>query len=201
MKRRATLAVALLVVVAMASTGCLFNLFQTARTIGAGNVALAIGAGVLTLGAGEDAEGLGLTPQARLTVGVAPGVDFGLQTGGLVPLSDGEVGWLGAVADLKVSLVDAPDVAALAVGVGGGYSVEFLGWGVYGQLLLDSNVRVLPLFLAYQPGIPFGGGFTILHHIAVGLKLLVSEHARILLVADFRGAGLSSYGMAVEVAF
>ncbi|MEW5825786.1 MAG: hypothetical protein AB1778_03060 [Candidatus Bipolaricaulota bacterium] len=201
MRQRGLLAVALLTAVALLSTGCLFNLFQTAKTVGAGHVALTLGGGLLSLGVGEEAEGLGVTPQARLTVGLAPGVDLGLQTGGLVPLSDGEVGWLGLVADLKVSVLDAPDAAAIAVGLGGGYSVEYVGWGVFGQVFLDSNVRVLPLFFAYQPGLRLGGGVELLHHFAVGLKLPVSEQARILILADFRPPGLASYGAAIEVAF
>ena len=66
-----------LVIGAMSLGGCLFNVFQTARTIGAGNVGLTVGSGLFNLGGDADG-GWILSPQARLTIGMADGVDFGI---------------------------------------------------------------------------------------------------------------------------
>jgi hypothetical protein len=188
--------------VATLCTGCLFNIFQTARTIGAGNLAFTFGTGAFILDI-EDSTSYYATPQARLTLGLADAVDLGLQTGALVPLAAGDIGWLGAIGDLKFRLFDEPDAFALALGFGGGYSAEFVGvgWGLFGEVFFDSNLRVLPIFFSYQPGIPLGGGsLVIYHHFAGGLKLKLSNQARLLLQADYR-AGLFSVGLALEVGF
>jgi hypothetical protein len=185
--------------VAVLSTGCLFNIFQTARTVGGGNLAFTIGAGILMLQGDGTTTNLSATPQARLTFGLADAVDLGLQTGALIPFSSGEPGWLGAIGDLKLRLFDEPDAFALALGFGGGYSVEYAGWGLFGEVFFDSNLRVLPIFFCYQPGIPLGGdSFVVYHHLAGGLKLRLSDQARLLLQADYR-AGLVSIGLALEI--
>ncbi len=199
MKRRLVLVLALAAMVATLSTGCLFSVFQTAKTVGGGNLAFTFGSGLLTVRV-DEATTMSLTPQARLTIGMADAVDFGLQTGGMFPLSGGDPGWLGMVADLKFKLFDERDAFALAMGFGGGYSIEYLGWGVFGQIFFDSNLRVFPVYFAYQPGIPFAEDFTLLHHIAAGLKLRLSNQARVLLQADYR-TGLWSLGVALEVTF
>ncbi len=199
MRWRLILVCAVIVLVAVLSTGCLFNIFQTARAIGGGNVAITIGAGVLMLEGEDEATGLAVTPQARLTLGLADAVDLGLQTGALVPFSGTGAGWLGAIGDLKFCLFDEPDAFALALGFGAAYGAEYLGWGVFGEVLFDSNLRVLPIYFVYQPGVPFAGGtFGMLHHIAGGLKLQITDKARILIQADYRAAILS-VGFAFDI--
>ncbi|MGB2983689.1 MAG: hypothetical protein WBC63_07520, partial [Candidatus Bipolaricaulia bacterium] len=99
------LAAGLLGVVLVSSTGCLFNLFQTARMVGAGNVAITLGTGLMNILPGEDPN-WNLTPQARLAIGLSDKIDLGMQTGALVPLSTGDFGWMGAKADLKFSVID-----------------------------------------------------------------------------------------------
>jgi hypothetical protein len=187
--------------VATLSTGCLFNIFQTARTVGGGNLAFTIGAGILMLQGDGTTTNLSVTPQARLTFGLADGIDLGLQTGALIPFASGDPGWLGAVGDLKFCLFDEPGAFALALGLGGGYSVEYGGWGLLGEVLFDSNVRVLPIYFVYQPGFSLSAdSFAVFHHLAGGLKLQLSDRARILLQADYRTAILS-VGLAFEVGF
>ncbi len=200
MRGRLVLVLCLVALVATLCTGCLFNIFQTARTIGAGNLGLTLGAGLLSIQIDESSS-LSVTPQARLTMGLADAVDLGLQTGALVPLSGGDLGWLGAIADLKFQLFDEPGAFALAMGFGGGYGMEYVGWGVFGEIFFDSNVRVFPVYFAYQPGIPLSGdSIALLHHLAAGLKLKLSDQARVLLQTDYR-AGLWSIGMALEIGF
>ncbi len=199
MRRRLALVFALAAALAMLATGCLFNIFQTARTVGAGNLSFTFGTGVLMFDVGDGAN-VSLTPQARLALGVAKGLDFGLQTGAMIPLASGDPGWLGAIGDLKFSLFDEPDSFALALGFGGGYSAEYVGWGVFAEVFFDSNVRVLPIFFSYQPAIALSSDtFTLLHHLTAGLKLRLSDQARILLQTDYR-AGLLSIGLALEIA-
>jgi len=196
---RIVLAVGILAGVVLLS-GCLFNLFQTARTIGAGNVGLTIGSGLMDV---EIDEGTtwALTPQARLTIGLGDRVDFGVHTGAMFGLTGGQPGWMGATGDLKFSLFDDPEAFALSLGFGGGYGVEFLGWGVLGEVLFDSNLSVLPIFIVYQPTIPLSAeDFAVWHHVAGGLKLTLSEKARILLQVDLR-APLVSFGLAIEIDF
>lgn len=195
---RIALAVGLLAGVLLTSTGCLFNLFQTARMLGGGNVALTIGTGLMDI-ALDEGPNWNLTPQARIAVGLSDVVDLGFQTGALVPLSTGDFGWMGAKGDLKFSIFDDPASFSLAMGIGGGYALEFLDWGLFGEVLF--TVNTFPIFLAYQPTIPLGGeGFALLHHVAGGLALSISEKATVLLVVDYRD-GLFSFGIALEVGF
>jgi hypothetical protein len=198
---RIILAAGLLGAVLVTSTGCLLNLFQTARTIGAGNVALTLGSGLFDLNLDETNSDYYLTPQARVAVGIADGVDLGLQTGFLVPLEGGDVGWFGATGDLKFSLFDEPGAFALALGFGGGYSLEALGWEAFGEVFFDSNVRVLPIFLAYQPHVALLEGLALIHHFAGGLKLRLSDKARVLVQVDYNSYTFLSYGLAFEIAF
>jgi len=78
-----------LVASAVTLSGCLFNIFQTARTVGAGNVTLAVGAGFFDFSLNGD-HNWSVTPQARLTIGLADGLDLSLHTGALIPLSTGD---------------------------------------------------------------------------------------------------------------
>jgi len=188
-------------------SGCLLNIFQTAHTIGAGNVGLAIGTGLFDLAVGDDG-GWFLTPQARLTIGLTDGIDIGLHSGLLVSLEGGEPGWMGVLSDLKFALFDDPESFSLAMGFGGGYSVEALGACAFGEIFLDSNLRILPVFFVYQPQVTLSEAFAVSHHGTAGLKLRLSPNARLLLQVDYRySPGLTelfpllSYGLALEITF
>ena len=201
MRKRAQIAlvVGLMGAVLLTSTGCLFNLFQTAKMIGAGNAAITLGTGLMNILPGEDPN-WNLTPQARLAIGLSDKIDLGMQTGALVPLSTGDFGWMGAKADLKFSVIDDPETFSLAMGFGAGYGVEFLNWGLFGEVLFNIN-STLPLFLVYQPTIPLDAGeFAVWHHIAGGLRLAISDTAAILLIVDYRNP-LFSFGLAIEIGF
>ena len=193
------LVVALLSGVLLVSTGCLFNLFQTARMIGAGNMAVTIGTGLMDVVPDGEAN-WSLTPQARVAFGLSDKVDLGFQTGALVPLSTGDFGWMGAKGDLVFSILDDPDSFSMAMGFGAGYGVEFLNWGLFGELLFSVN-SVLPITIAYQPTIPLQtGDFVIWHHLAGGLALPISDTATMILIVDYRN-GLYSFGLGFEITF
>ena len=192
--------VAGLLVATLSLSGCIFNIFQTAHTIGAGNVALSIGTGLFDLSLDEDSNWF-LTPQARLTIGLADGVDFGLHSGMLVGLEGGDPGWMGALGDFKFAIFDDPESFALAMGFGGGYSIEMLGWGAFGELFFDSNLRIFPVFIAYQPLLSFTDGFAVINHFAGGLKLRLSPNARLILEIDYNSLTFLSYGLALEIMF
>jgi len=196
--------VGLVAAVLVCSTGCLFNIFQTARTIGAGNIGLALGSGLYALTIDETTTHF-LTPQARLAIGIAEGVDLGFQTGMMVSLEGGDPGWIGVVGDVKFLLLNQPGSIALALGCGGGFSLEALGWEVFAEIFLESNASYFPVFVTYQPSLSLAGA-TIFHHLTAGLKLAISPQARILLQADWQPIlgilyGGLSYGIAVELSF
>lgn len=178
-------------------SGCFFNVFQTAQTVGAGNVALTLGAAAMNI-AVQQQNSLVFTPQGRLAVGLTDNLDLGIQSGAMVG-TDGSASFLGAIADLKARIVNIDNGFALALGVGGGYSPGLVGWGIEGSVYLDSNLRFLPLYVVYRPLLPLGGGqLTIANQVAVGLYLRLSSSARLLLEADWWN-GLPSVGAALEV--
>lgn len=180
-------------------SGCLFNIFQTARLVRSGDVALVVGTGLLNISVDDEEPLWTATPQARVTFGLSDRVNLGLQTGVAVPLTSGSVGWMGASGDVKFSIFDDPHSFSLAAGVGAGSNIELLGWGVFGEVFLDSNLRALPIFIVYQPTVPLAGeNLAVWHHLAVGLKLRLSERARFLLQVDLR-APLLSFGFAVDI--
>ncbi|MCX6094199.1 MAG: hypothetical protein NTY63_05165 [Candidatus Bipolaricaulota bacterium] len=189
------------VAVLLCSTGCLFNIFQTARTIGAGNVALTLGTGLFDFNLDEAAHAYFLTPEARLAIGIADGVDLGVDTAFLVPLEGGETGWASTTADLKFALFDQPDSFALALGFGGGYSVEALGWEIFGEVFLDSNARYFPVFFAYMPELALVEGLGFIHHVTAGLKLQLSDSVRLLVEVNYNSLTYFGYGLALEVGF
>ena len=201
MKRtfRVVLAVGLVIPMILLS-GCLFNIFQTAKMVQSGDVSVLIGSGVMDIGI-DGSSAWALTPQARLTFGLSDKINLGLHTGAMMSLSaGGEPGWLGIAGDLKFSIIDNPESISLAVGFGGGYGIHFLNWGVFGEVYLDLNV--FPLFFAYQPTIPLGGeGFSVLHDIAIGMALNLSEKARLIIQIDTRNLALFSYGIGFEINF
>ena len=181
-------------------SGCFFNIFQTAETIGKGNVALTLGTGAMQITVGDNTNLL-FVPQARVTIGLADNVDLGVTTGAMMSLNGGNPGWLGAEGDLKFGLFDEPDAFALAIGFGGGYTFIQGGWGAFGEVLFNSNLRVLPIFVAYRPIVPFGADeLTILHQLAGGLRLRVSPQASLFLQADNLN-GLISFGIGLEIVF
>lgn len=198
-RRRQWGACAGLVAMGLLLNGCLFNVFQTAQMVRRDDVAFVVGAGLLDVGFEEEGALWAATPQARMAFGISDDLNLGLQTGMMIPLTTGSLGWLGAIADLKLSWVKEPERFALAAGFGGGYSLETLGWGVFGELFLDSDLPGLPLFLVYQPTVPLAtNGFELWHHVAVGLKLWLSERARLLVQVDLR-LPLISVGFAVDI--
>ena len=189
-----------LVVPTILLSGCLFNMFQTAKMIQSGDVSVLIGSGLMDLSIDED-PAWALTPQARLNFGLSDTINLGLHTGALISLSTGEPSWMGIAGDLKFSLVNDPESISLALGFGGGYGIHFLNWGIFGEIYLDLNV--FPLFFAYQPTIPLDGdGIVVWHDVAIGLALELSEKARLLIQVDTRNlAFLISYGIGFEIIF
>ena len=203
MRKRARILLAIgVVAAAVFMNGCLFNILQTAMTLGEGNAALTIGTGLLHFEIEED-NSWSLTPQGRIGFGISDTIDIGLQTGAFIPLSTGDPGWLGAKADLKFLLTGPDSDIALALGFGGGYGMEFLGWAGFLEVFIDSRLEGFPVFFAYQPTIPFGAdGFTVWHHLAGGLRLVLSPTARLLIVFDTRFPGdlfLTSFGFGFEI--
>lgn len=190
--------VGLLLLVVLLS-GCYFNVFQTARTVGAGKVAISLGSGVVNIVVGESSS-LIFTPQARLTVGLSDSVDLGVQSGLMIGAS-GEPGFLGAIADIKMALVQDPDTFSIALGIGGGYSPGLLGWGVEGSVYLDSNIVFLPIYVVYRPILPLGGEtLGVIHQIAGGLHLDLSDSARILIEVDLWN-GVLGGGISLDIIF
>ena len=193
---RVLLAVGLAIPLILLS-GCLFNIFQTAKTIGDGNLGLLIGSGLLVPGAEI------VTPQAKLIFGVSDTVDFGIQTGGMFSF-DGELaGWLGASADLKVSLFSDPESLALALGMGAAYNNSWESWSAFLSLYLDSNVPFLPLYAAYRPSVTLrtpqeGESIQILSQFAVGIALPISEKVRLLIEFDIQADSFNSIGIGFE---
>jgi len=200
MKRglRVLLAIGLVIPMILLS-GCLFNIFQTAKMVQSGDMSVLIGTGIMDIGIDEETAWT-LTPQARLVFGLSDSINLGLHTGALIPLSTGEPGWMGLAGDLKFSIVDNPESISLAVGFGGGYGIHFLNWGVFGGIYLDLNV--FPLFFVYQPTIPLEGeGIAVWHDAAVGMALTLSDTARLLIQVDTRNLSLFSYGIGFEISF
>ncbi|MCK5586646.1 hypothetical protein KAJ02_11310 [Candidatus Bipolaricaulota bacterium] len=195
---RVLLAVGLVVPMILLS-GCLFNIFQTAKMVQSGDVAVLIGSGLMNIGSVED-PAWALTPQARLAFGLSDTINLGLHTGALIPLSSGEPGWMGWTGDIKFSVVNDPESISLAVGFGGGNGIHFIGWGIFGEIFLDLNV--FPLFFAYQPTIPLSGeGIVVWHDVAIGMALVLSEKARLIIEVDTRNLGLLSYGIGFDISF
>jgi len=180
--------------------GCLFNAFQTARMLQAGNMSMVIGSGLMDVGIDENAA-WAATPQARLAFGLSDKVNLGLHTGVMMPLSTGDPGWMGFAADLKFGVINDPESISVALGVGGGSGIHFLGWGLFGGIYVDLNV--LPVFFVYQPTIPMSGeSFTVLHDVTLGVSLSLSDRARILLEVDTRNISqVMSFGLGFEAGF
>ena len=201
MKRRLRVLLAVgLVVPMILLSGCLFNIFQTAKMVQSGDMSVLIGSGLMPITIDTDTS-WSLTPQARLAFGLSDKINLGLHTGVMISLSaGGEPGWMGLAGDLKFSIVDNPESISLAIGFGGGYGIHFLNWGVFGGVYLDLNV--FPLFFAYQPTVPLGGeGFVVWHDVAIGLALNLSDKARLIIQVDTRNLALFSYGMGFEISF
>ena len=197
-KLRVLLAVGLAIPMILLS-GCLFNIFQTAKMVQSGDVSVLIGSGLMPITIDTDTS-WSLTPQARLAFGLSNSINLGLHTGALISLSTGEPSWMGFMADLKFSIVNDPESISMAVGFGGGQGIHFIGWGIFGEIFLDLNV--FPLFFAYQPTIPLNGeGFVVWHDVAIGLALNLSDKARLIIQVDTRNFALLSYGMAFEISF
>ena len=195
---RSMVIVGLLLVVVLLS-GCYFNVFQTARTVGAGKVAISVGSGVVTIQVGQDSS-LIFTPQARLTVGLLDNVDLGVQSGLMIGAS-GSPGFLGAIGDIKLALLQDPETFSLAVSIGGGYSPGLLGWGVDLSVYLDSNIVFLPIYAVYRPILPLSGTtLGVINQFAGGLHLDLSDSARILIEVDSWN-GVLGGGISLDIIF
>jgi hypothetical protein len=180
-------------------SGCLMNMFQTARMLESGEISVVVGSGLMNVRFDDDPNWF-LTPQTRVAFGLSDAANLGFQTGGMVPLTGGELGWLGARGDVKLSLIDDPESVSLAVGIGAGYGLHFVGWGVYGGIYLDANV--VPVFLGYYPTLVLTDeNWGVWHDAAVGLSIALSEKARLLLQIDTRNLALYSFGLGLEVGF
>jgi len=197
--RLRSLAIVGLLLAAVLLSGCYFNIFQTARTIGKGNVALTVGSGVVNVVVGESSS-LVFTPQARIAVGLSDSVDLGVQSGMMIG-SSGEPSFLGAIGDIKLALVQDPETFSIALGIGGGYSPGLLGWGVEGSIYLDSNIVILPVYVVYRPILPLGGStLGVIHQFAGGLHLDLSDSARILIEVDSWN-GVLGGGISLDIIF
>jgi len=180
-------------------SGCYFNVFQTARTVGVGKVAISVGSGVVNISGGSSSS-LIFTPQARITIGLSDSVDLGIQSGVMIG-SSGEPGFLGAIGDIKLALVQDPGSICFALGLGGGYSPGLLGWGVEGSVYLDSNIAFLPIYVVYRPILPLGGeSFQLIHQFAGGLHLDLSDSVRILVEVDSWN-GVLGGGISLDIRF
>lgn len=198
-RRLRSVAIVGLLLVVILLSGCYFNIFQTARTVGAGKVAISVGSGVVNISGGSSSS-LIFTPQARITIGLSDSVDLGIQSGVMIG-SAGEPGFLGAIGDIKLALAQDPGVGSFALGIGGGYSPGLLGWGVEGSVYLDSNIAFLPIYLVYRPILPLSGkSLQIMHQFAGGLHLDLSDSARILIEVDSWN-GLLGGGISLDIRF
>lgn len=184
-----------LVIPVLLLSGCLFNVFQTAQMVSSGDVSFLLGTGVMDIGINDTSNWI-LTPQARVSFGLSDSANLGLQTGATLPLSGGDLGWLGFRGDVKFSIVDDPMTVSLAVG--GGYGLHFIGWGICGGVFVDLNA--IPLFIGYHPTIALGeGGWGLWHDIAVGVAVSLSPRVRLLAEIDTRNFWLLSYGLGFDV--
>jgi hypothetical protein len=115
--------------------------------------------------------------------------------------SSGSPGFLGAIGDIKLALVQDPETFSIALGIGGGYSPGLLGWGVEGAVFLDSNIVFLPIYAVYRPIIPLGGAtLGVIHQFSVGLHLDLSDSARILIEVDSWN-GVLGGGICLDIIF
>ena len=198
-RRLRSLAMVGLLLVVVLLSGCYFNIFQTARTVGAGKVAISLGSGVVNIVAGENSS-LVFTPQARIAVGLSDSVDLGIQSG-LMVNSSGTPSFLGAIGDIKLALLQDPETFSIALGLGGGYSPGLLGWGVEGSVYLDSNIAFLPIYAVYRPILPLSGDtLSVIHQFGGGLHLDLSDSARILIEVDSWN-GVLGGGISLDIIF
>lgn len=200
MKRKArTIATVGVLVLVLFLTGCFFSVFETARSVGRGKAALSLAMAVMGL-TGDGDTGWVLAPQGRLAVGLSDSVELGVRSGAMVGLTGG-LGFLGVVGDLKVTLFQAPKSFALALGLGGGFSLGTLGWGLEGSLYFDSTLPFLPVYFVYRPILPLGGEeIGLIHQVAGGLHLVLSPNVRLLIEVDSWGGALSG-GIGIEIRF
>jgi len=190
--------VGLLLVVVLLS-GCYFNAFQTARTVGKGNAALTVGCGVINVAIPGEYDWL-FTPQGRITIGLTDNLDIGVQSGMKI-WSTGEPTLLGIAGDLKIGLIQDPQSISFALGIGASYQPGVLGWGVAGSVWLDSNLPFLPVFFVYRPMLLLGADpLSIVHHVGGGLHLDLSDHVRLLVEIDSWNGELGG-GISLDIIF
>jgi len=189
------------------STGtCAFNSFETAGPIGEQVVALTFGIGLATTELGGGGTWY-LVPQGRLTIGLLEGLDLGIQGGWKQPGGGaGATNWLGGLIDVKITSAHVPDMYTVAWGAGGGFGLDFLGngWGAFLQLLFESHVPLLPVYVTYRSMLPLdeitAGSIEFKGYIAGGFRLRLAPIACLLLAVDVY-QGSASLGLGIEIAF
>jgi hypothetical protein len=200
-------ALTLVLAVGLPATGSVSNVFQTARTLGQGNVALNLGMAAMTNVIDEDNDWI-FIPQGRLAIGLTDGVDLGVRVFGL---DTGNFGSFTVMGDIKASLFAQPEGLALSLGFGGGSNqgwaigeMSALCWqSVYaeGSIYVGSTLPYLPVYFVYRLFFPLGGGwFTIQHQLVGGLHLMLSPTTR-LLIEIFSRHVLLSAGIGLEILF
>ena len=202
---RRCLVLAILIVAAWSAVGQALNLLETAGPIGSQEVALTFGAGIAVTELGEGGTWY-IVPQGRLAIGLLQGLDLGVHSGWSSEIGTGTGKWLGMLVDVKITSVHVPDMYTLAWGAGGGYGLDFFGsgWGVFIQILFESHVPLLPVFVNYRSILPFDsigeGSIAFEGYLAGGLQLRLAPIARLLLAVDVY-RGLASLGLGLEIVF
>lgn len=185
--------------------GCFFNVFQTAKMVGAGNIGMMVGVATLTA-IGEEEGAWFLTPQARVSLGLSDTIEVGVRSGAMIDLDSRDTEFLGVVGDAKFLLFHRPGSFSLATGFGLGYSRDAsvlgtLGWGLEGSIYFDYDRQLLPMHIVYRPLVSLGGeGVNLVHQLAAGLCLNLTSNLRLLFEVDYK-SGMVSGGMAVEMKF
>ena len=139
---------AFLIVVMLSTSGCFFNVFQTAEPIPPGTFMLTGGASAL-----EYIGILYMTQQLHARYGISEGLDIGARIGSYLPVSNGSLELMGVVTDIKYQLLKQPSVA-LGIGLGavvpmGGLFPDFvLEASAYGSF----NVGFLAPYIAFRSG-------------------------------------------------
>jgi len=196
---RVAVALILLVAGTAGSVGAM-NLIQTARLNEAGRVSFTFGGGLVRQ---EDPSMVWfLTPQVRVAIGVSDGINLAFQSGVLTPLGSADPGWLGVHVDARLRITEVPGSYTLSWGVGGGYGLDFFGegWGIFGELLFESQSRSFPIFVSYRGVLRFDD-MEELHlrpHWSGGVHLRLAPLARLLLVMDSFD-GTLTLGLGLEI--
>jgi len=178
------------------------NVLETATPIGAEHLKLTFGIGLATSETGG-VTSWHFTPQLRLALGIADGIDVAVQSGILSTIGSTDVDILGAILDAKFTLAHAPGLYTMAWGAGGGYGLGFLGdgWGIFAQFLFESHARLFPVYFVYRGILPMdSGGIRFVPYTALGVDLPLAPNTQLFLGADFY-LGEISIGLGLTIWF